>query len=178
MDPGHVQLSASNDGHLFVPTGHLEYQGTVYNIEPGLCVDNGGTWIADQFPRGCDIPMETITYTDLSTAVVDSKAARDAPSELAAPGNTEHAHFVENLGILALILWALCLLMWVRDFFKSVKSKRRAQADWKILVRTSGMDVVREDVNDKGERVDGNRDKLMEEEHAVCRDSQSQLENV
>ncbi|KAL5399242.1 hypothetical protein PMIN02_000834 [Paraphaeosphaeria minitans] len=158
--------------------GLLEYQGTVYNIEPGICVNNGGTWMAENPPGGCDIPIEAAIHADLSTAVVDSIAARDAHGELAALDNIEHAHFLENLGILTLVVWALCFLMWLWGFFKFVQSKRRAQAGWEKLVRTAGMNVVGKDVNNEGEMVDGIHDKTIEKVNALSHDSQLRLEDV
>ncbi|KAF2451316.1 hypothetical protein P171DRAFT_478361 [Karstenula rhodostoma CBS 690.94] len=152
--PEGVQLSDSNEANFFIPAGHLEYQGTVYNIEPGICVDSGGTWIVVPSPGGCDIPRDAAINADLSTAVVDRIVARDTSPGLETAGNMEHEHFIENVGLLvALILCALFFAMWARDIVKSMMSKRRVQADWENLAHTSGMGFVGKDSKEKNNLV-------------------------
>jgi hypothetical protein len=122
----------------------------VYNVEPGVCVDNGGAWVAEPAPGGCDISKDALFNVDLSTVVVDNIVARDFPAGLAAAGNSEHERFVNSVGFLALILCTLIFIMWARGVAKSVKLNQPAQIHEDDRRYSSGGGLAAKDCNEKG----------------------------
>ncbi|KAL1597847.1 hypothetical protein SLS60_008334 [Paraconiothyrium brasiliense] len=150
--PQGVQLSDANGGvHLFIPAGQLEYEGIVYNVEPGVCIDSGGTWVVEPSPWGCDISMNALINADLSKAMLDNVVPRDSSSHLAPADSSEHERFVNNMGFLTLVLCAFIFYVWAMDLFDFVKSKRRVRLQDDHISVTS---PVVEETKEKSDMVD------------------------
>ncbi|KAJ4352424.1 uncharacterized protein N0V89_007772 [Didymosphaeria variabile] len=154
LPPQDAQLCGANgSSHLFIPAGHLEHEGVVFYVEPGACIDSGGTWVVEPSPGGCDISMDALANADLSKAVLDNVIARDPSSHLAPAGSSEHEHFVSNVGFLTFALCAFIFFIWAKDLLEFVHAKR-----WvRLHDDTSVTGPVVEETKEKGDMVDEDR---------------------
>jgi hypothetical protein len=103
--------------------------------------------------------------------------ARDFPPGLSAAGNSDHERFINDMGFLAVVLCALCLIMWAGGIVRSIKLNQPAQMHEDDVGYSLSGGFADNDCKEKDNMVSEDCNKRIEGVDVVLWHGQSQLEN-